>query len=367
MGSFPSVGQGSQNLNLPSPQAPGMLNNLNDMVQIRTAVLVPGPDGKLVHPNDLQSSYPDYDFSGPVPILRQTQQPAAGQPAEQYLTRTPGNGAVNLPAQQPGQPAEQYPNLMQNPAFNPAAGQPAPTPIPTPPTTAQQIASPEPGVQKLIGQLTPPQFTAPPRVDMDFMRQPVTQPAPAPAPILTQSVKGGPAVETGGQALFGGLTLNPGNGAVNLPAFQSPGRVTDSGFFQPGGPPTPVPQPPQMAAPLPTPQPVTQPQPALTGDALKQSLGLLTPAGAGAAPAPRPNPFAQNVIRPQPAATPRPAPAPAPMPTRATQGYVSRAPARGAYIAPKAPPKPVAKPTPKPVAKPTPKPVAKAPVKKTRR
>jgi hypothetical protein len=338
----------------PPAQAPGMLNNLNDMVQIRTAVLVPGPDGKLVHPNDLQSRYPDYDFSGPVPILRQTQQPAgmlppggnpqviggytpplpiggpptpsgildprdaAGENQRAEAVKSYYNTRQQIANQQglrDGTPeytnfllnyqqtnpvptyTNQYPNLMQNPAFNPAAplfggseeqlaARGIGTPIPTPPTTAQQIASPAPGVQQLIDQLTPP----------------------PPQPALSQ--------------------------------------------------------PPQMAAPLPTPQPVTQP--ALTGDALKQSLGLLTPAGPAPAPAPlaqpvaqpRANPFAQNVIRPQPA----PAPAPVPrMPTQATQGYVSRVPARGAYIAPK----PVARtaPAPKPAAKPAPKPTTKPVVK----
>jgi hypothetical protein len=220
----------------------------------------------------------------------------AGQPIRSYNEgpfATPGIRPAPIPQPAPApvsQPAPgQYPNLMQNPAFNPAAGQPQQTPITTPPTLAEQIASPAPGAQQLIDQLTPP--------------------APKPA----------------------------------LPQAQPPAPVIQ--------PPQPVTQQP-IQMPQPAPAPVAQPAPGLTGDALKQSLGLLTPAGP--APAPKANPFAQAVVKP----APRPAPTPAPqMPTQATQGYVSRVPARGAYIAPKAPPKPVAKPAAKPVAKPAARPV----------
>jgi hypothetical protein len=148
---------------------------------------------------------------------------------------------------------------------------------------------------------------------------------------------------TGGPAI---TSFEPGNQFMNSDGSPFEAPITSVGG--PNGPPSPIAQP----APAPVAQPIAQ-------------------------PAPVARPVAQPVAKP----------APAPMPTKATQGYVSRVPARGAYIAPKAPvkaaPKPVAQPVAKPAvvaqrpanpvpakpvpAKPAPKPVVKAPVKPVRR
>jgi hypothetical protein len=249
-------------------------------------------------------------------------------------------------------------------------------------------------------------------------------PPAMPTPILTQSVKGGPAVDTGGQALFGGLTPQQtyqnyadavfGAQGIYQPNFGQPaprvaspfsqipigpeyntvlgpltqptdsnivGQPSDSGIpavlstqpyfggmtpglindvMPPIAQPAPgnnpysgmsldpnyVPTPADLMraqafsgmnepgmSPAPTPAPVSQPAPApaLTGDALKQSLGLLTPAPAPVAkPAPavqpRPNPFVRQV---KSAVQPKPT-APARTPVKAPVKAPARAPARPA-------------------------------------
>jgi hypothetical protein len=339
------TGQGSQDLNrIMQPQTGGQ-----GFTPPSTWQKVTGSSSPLSM--DLIDQYVDpatgmrYKMDG-SPMNSYNQSPFAKfeSPGTPFLPQGQERVAENAPTQaNPGQ----YPNLMQNPAFNPAAQTPAPAPIPTPPTVAQQIASPAPGAQQLISQLTPPaprpalqqppqmaaplptpapvtqqpfsyaapqlKFAPPPRVDMDFLRQPGAAPQPA----------------------------------VTPPApFSPPPRVDMEFLRQPGLTP-----PPPVQAPF-------SPPPRVDMDFLR-------------APAPqvKPNPFAPAI---KPVAQPRPAPAPAPvprMPTQATQGYVSRVPARGAGIAPPAPaPKPVPKAAPKPVARPTPfKPVAKAAPKPVRR
>jgi hypothetical protein len=199
-------------------------------------------------------------------------------------------GAPSLPGQ--------YPNLMQNPAFNPAAGQPQPQPT-TPPTLAQQIASPAPGVQQLIGQLSLQQRARPSMSQLSQMSVPQIQP---PQPVQ--------------QAPIQMPTPSPGS-----------------------------PRPGNMDAFLRNPQP--QPSPNYPGQNFGPSdLSLPGPPP----PQPAPNPF---VPKAQPAPVPQPQPR---MPTQATQGYQSR-------IAPKPvarpAPVPVARPAPKPAPRPAPKPVAK--------
>jgi hypothetical protein len=275
-------------------------------------------------------------------------------PEQQASYATPGNKyeAIGIAPSggtqpSPGMPTGQYPNLMQNPAFNPAAGQPQQTPISTPPTLAQQIASPAPGAQQLINQLSPP----PPRPALSQPPQ-MAAPMPTPTPVTQQPV------DTSNRFSWAAPEIKIAQSpAVNMDFLRAPGQTPPPTSPAPA-PFTPPPPEPGNRFSWAAPEIKIAQSPAVNMDFLR------APA---AAAQPQPNPFAQSVIRTQPAVATRPVAQPQPMPTQATQGYVSRVPARGAYIAPRTPapaPKPVAKtvakPAPKPAPAPAPKPVAKA-------
>jgi hypothetical protein len=241
-------------------------------------------------------------------------------PEQQASYATPGNKYAGIgiapsggTQPNPAMPTGQYPNLMQNPAFNPAAGQPQQTPISTPPTLAQQIASPAPGAQQLINQLT----------------------LPAPQPALPQAQPPAPVIQPPQP-----VQQQPFSYAAPELKFAPPPRVDMEFLRQPRATP-----PPPASAPF-------SPPPRVDMDFLRAPV--TQPASAPAPMArPAPAPAVRPVVQPAPAAR---------MPTQATQGYVSRVPARGAYIAPLAP-----APAPKPVAKPAAKPVAKAPARPVKR
>ena len=153
-------------------------------------------------------------------------------------------------------PMEQFPNLMQNPAFNPAAGNPEQGLINAP--VQNDLGS---------GERISSQGGFVPEVTSGYkLPLPSTMPTPPaePPPYLI-------APPTSGY-----IDLNkPPPGLPAPPAPQDkinyPGRD-----FGPSD--------------LSLPAPVAQPAPGLTGDALKQSLGLLTPAGPAPIPAPAPAP-----------------------------------------------------------------------------
>jgi hypothetical protein len=174
-------------------------------------------------------------------------------------------GAPSLPGQ--------YPNLMQNPAFNPAAGQPQPQP-PAPPTLAEQIASPAPGVQQLIGQLSLQQRARPAMSQLSQMSAPQIQPPqPVQQPPIADLVPR-PAPVPQARPTPDQLSLpvpapqplmppqpQPGPQQLRMPMSQSapmPTRATQgyvSRLPQPAPRPVPVKQPPAVR---PAPKPVTK-------------------------------------------------------------------------------------------------------------
>ena len=253
----------------------------------------------LPQPNPTNPNPPPF-LGFPGPGNMPGGQPQLGMPA--YTDEMSQRGQTSMP----GTPAPTpYPNLMQNPAFNPAA---APPPIPTPPTLAQQIASPAPGAQQLIDQLSQP-------APQQALAQPpqTVAPLPTPAPVTQQ----------------------PFSYAAPKIDFPTPPRVDMEFLRAPGETP---PAPPPVSAPF-TPPP---PEPGNRFSYAAPEITIPTP--------PRVNMDFLRAPTAAPAPAARPVAQPAPMPTRATQGYESRLPARGAYIAPKTP---VKAPAPKPAPKPT--------------
>ena len=159
----------------------------------------------------------------------------------------PSDLSAGMGMQQP----QQFPNLMQNPAFNPAVQQPQ---------QMQQIAQGQP---TLVNQLAPPPAAGPvPGVSITQQPQPFpsAQPAPQPAPQ--------PLMPPVAQAQPPQLRMPP-----PMPPQSMPTRATQ-GYTSRIAPPAPRPAPRPAPAPAPAPRPAPRPAPVRRAPA-KSSISRL--------------------------------------------------------------------------------------------